>query len=254
MKLKTLQWNIGGGKIRDTNDVDGPYRFEGVEYIIEELFKHNPDIITLQETHQNTGYHQTKIIAERLGYRYFINDVYDESHIEKGQGLGQAILSKFPIINHSFSFFENPKLELITPQGEKWVSHNKGASRVLVQINNATILEVSTLHLVPFRRFNVDVLSDDFKKLRENIQSLISPTRGIYLLQGDFNFDNKSLAGLLDSFFNGNDIKEVEQNKSTTPKNRAYDHIVYKGIKHIASETVDTVLTDHYPIISLFDL
>lgn len=254
MKLKTLQWNIGGGKIRDINDVDSPYQLEGVEYIIQELSKHNPDIITLQETHQSIGYDQTKIIAERLGYRYFINDVYDESHVEKGQELGQAILSKFPIVDHSFSFFENPKLELVTPQGEKWVSHDKGVSRVLVQIDDSVVLEISTLHLVPFRRFGVDALSDDFKRLRENIQSLVLPTHDRYLLQGDFNFDNKSLVGLLGNFFEGNDIKEVEQNKPTTPKNRAYDHVVYKGIKHIASETVDTVLTDHYPIISLFDL
>lgn len=253
MKLKTLQWNIGGGKIKDINNLDNEkYMFDGLQYIIDEISKYNPDIVTLQETHESGECNQAKVIAERLGYFCFINDVYDKSHIENGQGLGQAIISKFPIENHSFSFFENPNLEIITPEGEKWISHNKGVSRVLLNISTDKSIEVATLHLVPFRRFNVDVLNDSFKKLRDNIQNLISPKNDTYILQGDFNFDNESLVGLIN--LTELNVKEVLQTRPTTPKNRKYDHIVYKNLEHISSETNNNVLTDHYPIISTFEI
>lgn len=253
MKLKTLQWNIGGGKIKDINNLElDSYVNEGLEYIINEISKYSPDIITLQETHQSDNYNQAKIIAEKLGYQYFTNDVYNESHIEKGQGLGQAIISRFPVEGHFFSFFENPNLEVVTPEGEKWISHNKGISKALLQIDNNKNLEVATLHLVPFRRFNVDVLSDDFKGLRENIQNLIYTESDNYLLQGDFNFDNESLVGLID--LPNINLKEVLQTKPTTPRNRKYDHVVYKGLEYTSSETIDGLLTDHYPVISTFEI
>lgn len=253
MRLKTLQWNIGGGKIKDTNNPEfKKYTTEGLEYIINEISKYNPDIITLQETHQSGDYNQAKIIAEKLGYPYFINDVYDKSHKEDGQSLGQAIISRFPVENHSFNFFENPNLEVITSDGEKWTSHNKGVSKVLIQMDANINLEVATLHLVPFRIFKVDILSDAFKKLRDNIQNLISPANDKYLLQGDFNFDNESLTGLID--LHSLNVNEVPQTKSTTPTNRKNDHIVYKNLEHVSSEIIDTVLTYHYPIISNFEI
>lgn len=252
MKFKTLQWNIGGGKIKDIHNSEiEKYSTEGMDYIVNEISKHSPDIITLQETHQSGEYNQVKIIAEKLGYNYFINDIYDKSHVESGQGLGQAIISRFPIKSHSFSFFENPKLEIITPEGEKWISHNKGVSKVLIQIDDNN-LEAATLHLVPFRRFKVDVLRDDFKKLRDNIQGLISPTNDKYLLQGDFNFDNASLANLIN--LSDINVEEVLQIVPTTPKNRKYDHIIYKNLECTSSETINNVLTDHYPIISTFEI
>jgi endonuclease/exonuclease/phosphatase (EEP) superfamily protein YafD len=253
MKFKTLQWNIGGGKIKDKNNPEiEKYNVEGLQYIIDEIAKHNPDIITLQETHQSEHYNQAEIIANELDYQYFINDIYDKSHIEKGQGLGQAIISKFPISDHTFNFFENPNLEVTTPEGEKWISHDKGVSKVLIQIDSNKNLEVATLHLVPFKRFKVDILSDTFVALRSNIQNHISPIGVKYLLQGDFNFDSESLVGLIE--LSKLDVKEILQTKPTTPKNRKYDHVVYKGLECASSETISYVLTDHYPIISTFEI
>ncbi len=64
MIIKTIQWNIGGGKIRSANaPVEGPYDKDGMVHIVGLLRKYNPDIITLQETHADDKIVQAEIIA-----------------------------------------------------------------------------------------------------------------------------------------------------------------------------------------------
>lgn len=254
MIIKTIQWNIGGGKIRDINSsVEGPYDISGIDYIIEFLRRYNPDIITLQEIHSDDKIIQSEIIAKELGLLYSINDVYDKSHIEDGQGLGQAIISRFPINDHNFKFFFNPHLEIVRPNGNKWLSHDKGVSKCLVEVEKGIKMQIVTLHLVPFRRFGVDPLEEKFESLRSNIAELSKPSDNIFLLQGDFNFDDSSLRKFIPSLFEKN-ISEVLLNEPTTPKGRKYDHILYRDIKHIRSEVVSTTLTDHFPIFSEFEI
>ncbi len=112
--LRTAQWNIGGGKIRDPEyvpsdvllyDVFGPYDSDGLESIIDTLDQNKPDIVTLQETHEADNFSQTAIIAEALGLPYWVNDTYGESHIDPDYRLGQAIISKFPLSDHAFNLF-----------------------------------------------------------------------------------------------------------------------------------------------------
>lgn len=115
MKLITLQWNIGGGKIRAINSdstASKSYNRDGVEYITSLLKGINPDIITLQEVHCNKDVDQVSNIASRLGLGYYVSDFYADSHIEKGQRLGQAIISKYPFlaIPLSYSLIRNIKI------------------------------------------------------------------------------------------------------------------------------------------------
>ena len=71
MKIRTLQWNIGGGKIRDINSdptkeidsVISSYSEEGLDYIITNIKELNVDIITLQETHSDKNTIQAEVIA-----------------------------------------------------------------------------------------------------------------------------------------------------------------------------------------------
>ncbi len=70
MKITTVQWNVGGGKIRDeSSDVsqETSYELEGIEYVIDKLKSYQPDIITLQETHADVDASQAAAIARALG-------------------------------------------------------------------------------------------------------------------------------------------------------------------------------------------
>lgn len=254
MKIKTVQWNIGGGKIRDNSEDSldtNLYKNDGLDYIIETLRKFNPDIVTLQETHAKDSYIQAQEIAKKLGLDYYFNDVYDKSHLEDGMGLGQAILSRFPLGNHKFTFFYNPKFEKTQDDGSVWISHDKGVTSVEATIDNSK-LDIRTLHLIPFRKFDIDLEDPRVAEVKESIVKNLESDSDRYLLQGDFNVDDPSLSQFLPSFIE--QVKEVLLDSATTPKGRKYDHVVYKGLKHIKSDVLSDALTDHYPVINEFEL
>lgn len=261
MKIKTLQWNIGGGKIRkinsdpkqDIGSLISSYSEDGLDYIISKIKEWNPDIVTLQETHANKNIVQVKIIAKQLGFSYFVNDKYSDSHIEKGQYLCQSIISKYPIFKNSFVFFKNPHFKTQAKDGSMWLSIDKGYTSVDITLPNNEILHVSTLHLLPFPRFKrehndpevIEVLRDVSNKI---LIKMKSPT----LIQGDFNIDDKSLKMYLPELLTA--VDEIETIEPTTPNSRRYDHVLYKDLRFIKYKIYDDVLTDHYPIISEFDI
>jgi endonuclease/exonuclease/phosphatase (EEP) superfamily protein YafD len=254
MEVKTLQWNIGGGRIRDEHsdpDGSGSYSKPGLHEIIRYIKSKNPDIITLQETHADSSAIQAEVIAESLGY-FWTNDIYASSHLEDGQGLGQAIISRFPISNHKFELFYNAKFRKVWPSGEVWISHDKGISSSEFNIKGSD-LGVATLHMVPFRKYGVDIQSEIAQKVLLDIESKMNLGVGKFLIQGDFNLDNSTLKPYFPNFISG-DNREIETSSPTTPGNRKYDHILYGGI-WLTSFAIDKdVLCDHYPLIATFEI
>ena len=254
MQLRTAQWNIGGGKIRDAGSdptADKSYwhsEGDGIAHIVETLRWFEPHIITLQETHANGENVQAKTIADALGLKYFVNDEYADSHVESGQRLGQAILSAFPITEHSFTLFENPKYRVERPDGEVWISHDKGIAKCTVDIGQPLVVE--TLHMFPFRRFGVDTKEET--TVMQDITDKIHSDAPLFLLQGDFNMDDKRLAEFLPDLFT-DELEEIPLDQPTTPKGRYYDHIAYRGLKLKDARIIDTVLTDHYPVCATFE-
>lgn len=117
MNIKTVQWNIGGGRVckegADSTDASA-YTEHGLDSIIEFLKREDPDVITLQETHESAGFSQARIISESIGYSYHVNDSYDDSFIEKGQRIGQAVISKYPIVEKRFPLLPIRHLVLLT--------------------------------------------------------------------------------------------------------------------------------------------
>jgi len=255
MKIKTIQWNIGGGYVRKPDSDPSKassYDTLDLDYFVKKIHEYSPTFITVQETHTSHNLIQTEYLANKLGIPYFHNDIYDKSHIEEGQMLGQGIISIFPFVSNTFDFYQNPLLEMVSDDGGKWISHNKGITKLSVNINDA-ILVVKTTHFVPFRKFGTSLNSIDMKKIRKDIVTKILPINKFELFQGDFNVDDESLRNALPEIF-VNNMDEIKTSKPTTPKNRRYDHILFNGLKLIKSETIDNVLTDHFPIYTEFEL
>lgn len=255
MNLTTVQWNIGGGRIRGINDdatTTDSYCQNGIEYIISFLKTIDPDIITLQEIHKNDSKDQAEEIASRLGLKYYISDFYADSHIEAGQKLGQAIISRYIISNRRFELFVNPQYEITWEDGGVASSHDKGVLSADIDVNG-TVIHTITTHLIPFRRFDIDPISNDAHDVVEDIQEKLQTSAKTVLVQGDFNFNFEALRPILPKLFKDG-MDEVLQTNYTTPKKRRYDHILFRGIKIKESSVDDSLLTDHYPIITHFDI
>lgn len=254
MTIRTVQWNIGGAHIRTAEDdpvKSESYVHEDISYVIKYLKNCSADIITLQETHADNLGSQATTISEQLGLPYFVNDAYDKSHIDTSQKLCQSIISRFPIEQHTFSLLYNPRYRRVMKTGIEWVSHDKGLSTAVVNLGESK-MTIQTLHLIPFHIFDADLESEEGKKMRESIEILIAKEGKPYLLQGDFNYADVN--ELLPSIFSG-ELHELAKGAPTTPKNKIYDHVFFRGMKENSMPIIDIdVLTDHYPMIASFKL
>jgi endonuclease/exonuclease/phosphatase family metal-dependent hydrolase len=253
MNITAVQWNIGGGKIfEDGKDPLSMYSYnqEGLGYIIEFLKKVSPDIITLQEVHQSSESNQADVIARELGLGYCASDFYADSHVEEGQRLGHAIISRYPISNKSFELFVNLNKEMVAEDGSIWHMHDKGYTRCTIDVDGSPI-ETTTTHLSPLSKFGVAYDSGEGQYVLNDVQNKLLSQAGRQLIQADFNLDSVLLAPVLPALITGG-LNEVPQENATTPKGRHYDHVLYEGMNLIQNSVDSSVLTDHYPVVTKF--
>lgn len=88
-EVKVLSWNIW-------------WKFEDYlsrqKLIFDELKNSQPDILCLQEVWEDNDRSQAKEIADLFGYDYCYSKSFDFDEVS----FGNAIISKYPIINHTF--------------------------------------------------------------------------------------------------------------------------------------------------------
>ncbi len=254
MKIKIITWNIGGGKILAKNSDPhklASYSEDGFKHITEILKSENPDIITLQETHKNESEDLVENIAKALSFEFYKHDSTSSSHIDSKFNLGHAIISRYPINSHTFNFFNNPKLSTVWEDGSIAKSFNKGYSTVGINMDGQ-VINITTMHLVPFRRFDVDIESNLGKTILQDVEEKIKIMPTPWIISGDFNINSKSLKDYFPRLLEN--MNELDMHEPTTPKGRYYDHIIFSGVKLIEGHVLSNVLTDHYPIVATFEL
>ncbi len=253
-KLKVLTWNIGGGKILDKSSDPlklASYSIDGFEHIVKLLLSEKPDIIALQESHKNVNEDLVKKLADRLGYQYFVHDSTSPSHIDTDFQLGHAIISRYSLSNHRFKLYENPHLEVIWEDGSVAKTFDKGYSTVALRIDESLVLNVTTTHLVPFRRFEIDVKSEKGQQILKNVDETIDRESKPWIVLGDFNIDSGKVAHYFPTAFH--EMDEVNIENPTNPKGRSYDHILFEGLSLVEYRVANEVLTDHFPVIATFE-
>lgn len=250
--MRIMQWNIGGGRIREqnSNPLDTlSYTTESMDYLAETIHKYSPDIITLQETHQSSdGTNQAQMLASMLGYNYWKNDTHDMSHIDISQVFGQAIISRFPINEHAFLRLPNPNLTVLSEGGVVIRSHDYGVSSAVVDMPDGKI-RVITFHLPALHFFGITPESKEAQDILSAVGRGIEITTYPTIISGDYNLDTSRVLGLLPEL-NRKGFKETPFSTATTPKGRTLDHIVYFGFNNVSASVINTALTDHYPILA----
>lgn len=228
------------------------YSEEGLNDVAAKLIEIDPDIIALQEVEGSEETNQIVHIAERMGREYYFYDPTSKSHIDTSQSLGNGIISRYPVSEHQAGLFLNPNVEFDL-EGQKVKSHDKGYGLCLVDFNGYQI-RTGTLHLLPFRMMGIELDSEVAMDIYESVADELQFESDLVLMQGDFNIDDSMVGDYMATLFNRQDLSEITLGQPTTPKNRKYDHVLYKGLL-LTSVAIDpSVMTDHYPVTCTFQV
>lgn len=217
MKIRVVSWNIFGGKNA------GP--------IVEVLKKINADIILLQEVTT------AEDIAQGLQYNHFLC---------KGQTIGNAIMSHYPIISSAC----HPLTTEITYDGTP-STELRVAATATISIEN-TILNIISSHLYyPHNQASPHGSAIDQQK---KLATLIKKQNVI--VGGDFNTEgsNQELSVLKTwlTDCNGQDNRPTFHNiKYDTNEKKRLDHmLVSPEFEVVSYDVIETTISDHYPIIA----
>jgi endonuclease/exonuclease/phosphatase family metal-dependent hydrolase len=256
MILKVISWNIGGAKTLQQGADPGlmaSYSVDAIDYIIESLKKFSPDIVCLQEIQKNDSYDQAEMIASALGLPYYFHHSFSLSHNEDGTNLGNAVLSRYPIVEKSAGIFLNPNIEVIWEDGSVAKTHDKGYVNCLLNIEGREV-SVSTLHLTPFNKFGMSLDDERAKSILDDVSSnLTNQLRDQSIILGDFNIDDSRVLKYFKKLASQS-VSEVELHEPTTPKGKKYDHVLFKGVALVDQEVDSQVSTDHFIVVSSFGL
>lgn len=166
MKIKFLQWNI-------------LYK-ENPDHIAQEIENIGADVIAAQEFIQDSrkNIDTAKQVAERLGFNYFYQaaDTWDSNPIRESQG--NAIFSRFPIIDTQYTHIRSPKHNPINALEEGRVY-----TEATLDIKGKQ-LTVGTTHLSFAPYFEV---TPHRKEEADNLINLIKNKKSNYIFGADLN-------------------------------------------------------------------
>jgi endonuclease/exonuclease/phosphatase family metal-dependent hydrolase len=245
--MKLLQWNV--------------WYQEDIRNIVKVLKDINADVICLQELTVNdsiNGIDTAAYLAHELTLEYFYKDAQEFTKDSKTYSFGNGIFSRYPISNSMFVYIQEP-----FKATDKMVDYSK-EGRVYVETTihapDRTIT-VGTVHMSYTDRF---LPTPEKKAETDALTAILKHKKDSFLLTGDFN-------ALPDSYT----IEEISKhlkhagppmdNKTWTTKPFAYQGFEAKtldwrldycfatpDIDILSTRTIDTVYSDHLPIILEF--
>ena len=96
-------------------------------------------------------------------------------------------------------------------------------------------------------------ITEALEILADVSEKIISHSGDRTVVLGDFNIDGATIGHYFPDFREAG-FEEASTDGPTTPKNRTYDHLLYKGLQ-LTDKSIDSdVLTDHYILITDLEL
>lgn len=248
MKIKFLNLNIWYGKLLSS----------AIEFIKQE----NPDVISLQEVYDGEGMspewlNSWSTLKKELGYQYtsFAPTFYVvENGIRVNQG--QAILSKYPILNEETFFYDVPYGEFVFPADDfSLVPRNLQHATLDVQGKDLNIFNTQGI-------WDKDKLdSERKKKMGEKIVEKVSGKNHV-ILSGDFNIIPQSdtmrnIERILNNPFKdklNTTINPKRKNKAENEESVIDMVFVSQDIKISDSYCPQVDVSDHMPLVIVFEI
>jgi len=247
------------------------YLNQAVKKLTELLKIHHPDILCLQEI--ETTEKNLKTIGD-LGY---VLADYSNSFIKFGKIYGLATFYKidtFKMLRSSTIFLRRSIFEFITSISRLFKGGNKAKTVLTTKLIDPKSKKIITIYNVHLSVYGTNSIR--LKQIKQVLKTIF-PLRDLpVIIMGDFNYPyrRKKLEELTKSYY----LKEATnnipftftsfQNKSCSwfswlgdkianligYKHYKLDYIFYKNIKCLGSEKIDVGFSDHFPIISRFQL
>jgi endonuclease/exonuclease/phosphatase family metal-dependent hydrolase len=236
MNIKIPQWNT--------------WYKEDIKNKISLLKQINADIYCLQELNE------TKNEFNQIKTELNLNGYLGLTETDHG-GQGNAIFTKYPIINSQSIFIKQPK-----EQRETFSDEARIYIEVDIEINNQK-LKIGTTHMSYTDRFKE---TKDKVIEEEKLLKIIKKYNNSYIFSGDLNvIEDSKLIKNLETNFNNTGPEYTE--KTWTTKDFEYngfkatdldyrlDYVfTTKDIKVINSKIINTKYSDHLPILITIDI
>ncbi len=238
--MRIATWNIGGGFIHSGDETK--FDVEDLNYFISELKKLKPDLVSLQEAlFVENEQNQVVELGKTLSFPHVAYRVHSASHLKQGTSIALGILSKFPIISTEYLQLTNPLMEVTRPNGEVWLSQDKGFLQVTLKINGQP-MRVLCGHNFPYHHFKRDFMHEEFNNIRGEIESIFLNSRFPTIVAADMNYDDLRKA-IPNVFSNG--FVDVF-NEPTIPKGVQQDHVIVSEHCTVNDYKIVKGKADHY--------
>lgn len=195
-------------------------------------------------------------VASATGLKYSKVLRSEESWIYVGRHYGMAILSRYPISNYEEFKLPNPKFEVIRPNGDHWILHDKYAQYATLDIDGE-LFNLFNLHYFPVHHFNKRINSNEMKPYRKSLGDFFT-SKGFHkatIIAGDFNDKGAKLTEVFPELFESGDLKEAIQVETTILDGQdQLDHILYTPDRlKVKNAKAEKYLSDHFALIIDFE-
>ena len=244
--MKVVSWNIAGchkfeGRIEDASD----YGEQDFMYFAKILRDTHADFIGLQEafTSVDGKVSQTEQLAQELDYKNWQNHPYGDAHYKGHNKLSLGNLHNFQLIKSYYHILPNPKVSILRPNGQTWVSFDVGFLVSVIKYQNQEI-NIANCHLVPLHYFKKDFADQEFDSVKKDLVDFaLSLTSNPTILLGDFNYAD--LEKVAPNLFSAG-YKDAFTNTETAPGKGQQDHIIFSNHWTLDDWKVQKHEADHY--------
>lgn len=197
---------------------------EGVDLIIDDIEKLNPDICCFAEMVFEDEHGKSILIdklSSRLGYSYLYSYVSEKCFYMpvEGKYYGQSIVSRYPLKNKKIAKLPNPELSYRQPDGEMWVTHDKFVQSVDVYVTPKKSFQLFNIHSFPFHLFGRSLTESAFDQWKGELESFFRlNVESQKIIVGDFNNKEVTIEELMPDAFKSGVLSSI---------------ISYTGMEHL---------------------
>ena len=251
MKIKFINLNLWGvGGIFD----------QALDFLAEK----KPDIICLQEVFDGwdknlqSGFRALSLLKEKLDLNYhFYSPAFTDNREEGRIVQGNAIFSRWPIIDFQTTFFDIPYNDDYIDKFENYPQAPRSLQRAVIKDKQTVFYVFNTQGI-----WGLDGQDNDRRlKMSQDIINQIKNQNNV-ILAGDFNVQEKTLAiqnikKYLINVFKGERITSFNMKRKTNPGyGKAVVDFIFASldIKVISHQMPSVDVSDHLPLIAELEI